>query len=428
MNPKQSFEINLAAAQSLDAADPFRKFRERFHIPKIHDTEVIYLTGNSLGLLPKKAREYTGQEFADWEHLGVEGHFKAKNPWLYYHHFHREALAKIVGAKKEEVVAMGSLTANLHLLLVSFYRPTKERFKIIMEANAFPSDQYAVETQVKFHGYNPEDAIVELSPREGEETLRTEDILATIEKHGQQLATIMIGGVNYLSGQFYDLVAITDAGHKAGALVGFDLAHAAGNVMLKLHEWNVDFACWCSYKYLNSGPGGVAGIFVHEKHGHDYSLPRFGGWWGNEEATRFEMKKGFIPQPGAAGWQVSNAPVFSMAIHRASLEIFEEAGMDVLRRKSELLTAFLEMIIDRYNENNPSRALKIVSPRDPAARGCQLSLMAVSNGKEIFNRLNDAGVIVDWREPNVIRMAPVPLYNSFEDVWRAGEVLNSVAG
>lgn len=323
---------------------------------------------------------------------------------------------------------MGSLTANLHLLLVSFYRPTKERFKIIMEANAFPSDQYAVETQVKFHGYNPEDAIVELSPREGEETLRTEDILATIEKHGPQLATIIIGGVNYLSGQFYDLVAITDAGHKAGALVGFDLAHAAGNVMLKLHEWNVDFACWCSYKYLNSGPGGVAGIFVHEKHGHDYSLPRFGGWWGNEEATRFEMKKGFIPQPGAAGWQVSNAPVFSMAIHRASLEIFEEAGMDVLRRKSELLTAFLEMIIDRYNENNPSRALKIVSPRDPAARGCQLSLKAVSNGKEIFNRLNDAGVIVDWREPNVIRMAPVPLYNSFEDVWRAGEVLNSVAG
>lgn len=424
--PNILFENSLSAARLLDASDPLRKFRERFHIPRMNGNEVVYLTGNSLGLLPQKAREYAAQEFVDWEHLGVEGHFRAKNPWLHYHHFHREALAKIVGAKKEEVVAMGSLTANLHLLLVSFYRPTQERYKIIMEANAFPSDQYAIETQVKFHGYNPDDAIVELSPREGEETLRTEDILATIEKHGPQLATVMIGGVNYLSGQFYDLAAITDAGHKAGATVGFDLAHAAGNVILKLHEWHVDFACWCGYKYLNSGPGGVAGIFVHEKHARDYSLPRFGGWWGNEEATRFEMKKGFIPQPGAAGWQVSNAPVFNMAIHRASLELFEEAGMENLRKKSELLTGYLEFVIEEYNQRNPLRALRIATPKNPEARGCQLSLTAVSSGKEIFNRLNDAGVIVDWREPNVIRMAPVPLYSSFEDVFKVGEILERI--
>jgi kynureninase len=417
------FENTLAFAQSLDAADPLKKFRERFHMPAIEGKEVIYLTGNSLGLLPKKAREYAEQEFLDWEHLGVEGHFRAKNPWLYYHHFHREALARIVGAEKDEVVAMGSLTANLHLLMVSFYRPSKERYKIMMEANAFPSDQYAVETQVKFHGFDPADAIIELTTRNGEDTLRTEDILKAIEEHGPKLATIMMGGVNYLTGQYYSLQAITDAGHKAGAYVGFDLAHAAGNVMLNLHDWHVDFACWCSYKYLNSGPGGVAGIFVHEKHGNDFSLQRFGGWWGNDEATRFEMKKGFIPQPGAAGWQVSNAPVFNMAIHRASLELFEEAGMENLRKKSERLTGYLEFVIEEYNQKNPSRALHIATPKNPEARGCQLSLIAVANGKEIFNRLNDAGVIVDWREPNVIRMAPVPLYNSFEDAWRVGEVL-----
>jgi len=421
-----NFETTLSFAQSLDANDPLKKFRERFHIPKVNGKEVIYLTGNSLGLLPKKAREYVEQEFVDWEHYGVEGHFEAKNPWFYYHHFHREALAKIVGAKKDEVVAMGSLTANLHLLLVSFYQPTKERYKIMMEANAFPSDQYAIETQVKYHGFNPDDAIIELSPRENEDTIRTEDILQKIEEHKNSLASIMIGGVNYLSGQVFDIKAITDAGHKANVFVGFDLAHAAGNVILKLHDWNVDFACWCGYKYLNSGPGGVAGIFVHEKHAKNFSLPRFGGWWGNSEATRFEMKKGFIPQEGAAGWQVSNAPVFNMAIHRASLEIFEEAGMENLRKKSEMLTGFLEVIIEEYNQKNPERALKIATPKNSAERGCQLSLMALSNGKEIFTRLKEMNVIVDWREPNVIRMAPVPLYNSFEDVFQVGEILNSL--
>jgi kynureninase len=300
-------------------------FRQRFHFPRIHDKEAIYLTGNSLGLLPKKAREYVEQEFIDWEHHGVEGHFDAKNPWLYYHHFHREPLAKIVGAAKDEVVAMGSLTANLHLILVSFYQPTKSRYKIMMEANAFPSDQYAIETQVRYHGFDPHDAIIEISPREGEDILRTEDILKTIEENKDQLATIIIGGVNYLSGQFYDLKSITDAGHKAGAYVGFDLAHAAGNVILKLHDWDVDFACWCSYKYLNSGPGGVAGIFVHEKHAKNFSLPRFGGWWGNNEATRFEMKKGFIPQEGAAGWQASKTSRFAT---RSAAEYGSHAGSD----------------------------------------------------------------------------------------------------
>ena len=420
------FENSLSFAQSLDANDPLKKFRERFHIPTIEDKEVIYLAGNSLGLLPKKAREYTEQEFVDWENYGVEGHFDAKNPWYYYHHFHREPLAKLVGAKKDEVVAMNSLTVNLHLLLVSFYQPTKERYKIIMEANAFPSDQYAIETQVRYHGFNPDDAIIELKAREGEDTLRTEDILKTIEENKNQLATIMLGGVNYLSGQLFNMKAITEAGHRGGAYVGFDLAHAIGNAMIHLHDWNVDFACWCSYKYLNSGPGGVGGIFVHENHAKNFSLPRFGGWWGNDESTRFEMKKGFHPQQGAAGWQLSNAPVFPMAIHRASLEIFDEAGMDRLRIKSEVLTGFLEFIIEEYNHNNPDLVLRIITPGNPAERGCQLSLIASSKGKEIFNSLTTAGVICDWREPNVIRMAPVPLYNSFEDVYLAGEALTKM--
>ncbi|MBX7108801.1 MAG: kynureninase [Chitinophagales bacterium] len=420
------FENTQAFAQQLDATDALRKFCDQFHIPEINGKRVIYLAGNSLGLLPKKARDYAEQEFLDWQHHGVEAHFHAKNPWLYYHHFCEEALAKIVGADKNEVVAMGSLTANLHLLMVSFYRPTKTRYKIMMEANAFPSDQYAMETQVRYHGLDPDDAVIEMKPREGEFTLRTEDILQAIKDNADQLATIMFGGVNYLSGQLFDMKAITEAGHAAGAMVGFDLAHTVGNVPVKLHEWQVDFACWCSYKYLNSGPGGVAGIFVHEKHGNNSELPRFAGWWGNEEATRFKMEKGFHPQAGAAGWQVSNAPVFPMAIHRASLELYDEAGMGNLRNKSLQLTAYLEFIIDDFNNNHPSKTLQIITPKDPAWRGCQLSLIASANGKEIFNRLTEACVITDWREPNVIRMAPVPLYNSFEDVWNVGRVLREL--
>ncbi len=420
------FENTQAFAQQLDATDALRKFCDQFHIPEINGKQVIYLAGNSLGLLPKKARDHAEQEFLDWQHHGVEAHFHAKNPWLYYHHFCEEALAKIVGADKNEVVAMGSLTANLHLLMVSFYRPTKTRYKIMIETNAFPSDQYAMETQVRYHGLDPDDAVIEMKPREGEFTLRTEDILEAIKDNADQLATIMFGGVNYLSGQLFDMKAITEAGHAAGAMVGFDLAHTVGNVPVKLHEWQVDFACWCSYKYLNSGPGGVAGIFVHEKHGNNSELPRFAGWWGNEEATRFKMEKGFHPQAGAAGWQVSNAPVFPMAIHRASLELYDEAGMGNLRNKSLQLTAYLEFIIDDFNNNHPSKTLQIITPKDPAWRGCQLSLIASANGKEIFNRLTEASVITDWREPNVIRMAPVPLYNSFEDVWNVGRVLREL--
>ncbi len=420
------FENSLSLAQSLDADDPLKKFRSRFHIPVIHGAEVIYLAGNSLGLLPKKARELVAQEFNDWENEGVGAHFKAKNPWFYYHHFHREALAKIIGAKKEEVTAMNSLTVNLHLLLVSFYRPTPQRYKIMMEANAFPSDQYAIETRVRHHGFHPDEAIIEIKPRDGELTIRTEDILKAIAENKNELATVMFGGVNYLTGQLFDMKAITEAGHHAGAYVGFDLAHAAGNAVMRMHGWNVDFACWCSYKYLNSGPGGVGGIFVHEKHANDFTLPRFAGWWGNDGATRFEMRKGFIPQPGAAGWQVSNAPVFPMAIHRASLEIFEEAGMENLRRKSELLTGFLEFIIEEYNQNNPDRPVKIITPKNSSERGCQLSLMADTYGKGIFKSLTAAQVVCDWREPNVIRLAPVPLYNSFEEVFHVGQLLNSV--
>lgn len=421
-----TFENTLEFARQCDAEDGLKNLSGRFHFPEIHGKETIYLTGNSLGLLPKKAREYVEQEFLDWANFGVEAHFDAKNPWFYYHHFCEEALAKLVGAKKEEVVAMGSLTNNLHLLMVSFYRPTKQRYKIMMESNAFPSDQYAMETQVKYHGFDPEHAIIEIKPRAGENALRTEDIVHAIEENKNELATIMFGGVNYLSGQLFDIKTITEAGHKAGAIVGFDLAHAVGNAILQLHDWKVDFACWCSYKYLNSGPGGVAGIFVHEKHGNNPQLPRFAGWWGNEETTRFRMEKGFFPQQGAAGWQISNAPVFPMAIHRASLEIFEEAGMENLRRKSERLTGYLEFLIEEFNGQHPEKALNIITPKNPPDRGCQLSLVASANGKEIFNLLSEAGVITDWREPNVIRMAPVPLYNSFEDVWKAGNGLNQI--
>jgi kynureninase len=420
------FENSLSFAKQLDKQDKLKSFRSRFHLPKVNGKEAIYLTGNSLGLQPKTARKLVEQEFADWQKLGVEGHLQGKNPWYYYHHFCENALAKVVGAKKGEVAAMGSLTANLHFLMVSFYRPTKQRYKIIMEANAFPSDQYAIETQVKFHGFNPDEAIIEIAPREGEYTLRTEDILQVIDENKNELALVLFGGVNYLSGQLFDLKAITEAGHNAGAQVGFDLAHAAGNALLKLHDWNVDFACWCGYKYLNGGPGGVAGIFVHERHSKDESLPRFAGWWGNDESTRFDMKKGFHPQAGAAAWQVSNAPVFPLAIHRASLEIFVEAGINNLRKKSELLTAYLYYIIEEFNKKNPSKKLNIITPKNPADKGCQLSLIASANGKKLFNTLTKAGVIADWREPNVMRMAPVPLYNSFEDCFRIGEILNKI--
>jgi kynureninase len=329
----------------------------------------------------------------------------------------------LVGALPSEVAIMNSLTVNLHLLMVSFYRPTKDRFKIICEDDAFPSDHYALSFQIKFHGFNPDEALIKLKPREGEYTLRTEDILDEITKHGNTLALVMLGGVNYYTGQAFDMKTITEATHKAGAIAGYDLAHAVGNINLNLHDWDVDFACWCGYKYLNSGPGGVSGVFINEKHGDNHNLPRFAGWWGNDPSTRFKMSKDFIPAKGASGWQLSNAPVFAMAVHRASLELFDEAGIDNLTDKSKKLTGYLEFIINEINQNTKNNTITIITPSDTQQRGCQLSLIIAKNGKQIHKNLTSKGIIADWREPNVIRLAPVPLYNSFEDVYRFGEIL-----
>jgi kynureninase len=409
-----TFENTLQFAIQLDQQDPLRKYRDRFHIPKHNGKDCIYFTGNSLGLQPKSTRKFIEEELSDWENLGVEGHFHAKKrPWFHYHKFSKEALAEIVGAKPEEVVSMNNLTSNLHLMMVSFYQPTKTKFKIVMEAGAFPSDQYAVESQLRFHGFDPEIALIEITPRQGEYTLRTEDITQIIEKEGDSIALILFGGVQYYTGQFFDLKRITETGHKVGAKVGFDLAHAIGNVPLNLHDSGADFAVWCSYKYLNSGPGGVSGIFVHERHAKDKDLPRFAGWWGHDEQERFKMQKGFKPMEGADGWQLSNVNVLSSAAHLASLEIFAEVGMKALRKKSKLLTGFLEYLLNSLKTDS----VLIITPSNPIDRGCQLAIVENKNGKKIFDALTKAGVVADWREPEVIRVAPVPLYNSFEDVY-----------
>lgn len=421
-----SFEPTRDFARRLDAADPLRAFRERFHLPPHTDgTPVVYLTGNSLGLQPKSARDYVLAELDHWAEHAVEGHFRKPSAWFDYHRFLTDATARLVGARPSEVVVMNTLTVNLHLLLISFYRPTPTRYKLLIEGGAFPSDQYATESQVRLHGFDPADAIIELLPRPGEHTLRTEDIEATIRQYGDSLATIMLGGVNYYTGQFYDLESITRWGHAVGATVGFDLAHAAGNVPLQLHAWDVDFACWCSYKYLNSGPGGVSGAYVHERFAARPDLPRLAGWWGHDPEVRFQMRPGFRPAPGAEGWQLSNAQVIPMALHRAALAIVDEAGgIGPLRAKSEQLTGYLEWLLQGLNL--PPEALEIITPADPAQRGCQLSLLAKRNGRALFDTLTQAGVVADWREPNVIRVAPVPLYNSFEDVWRFADILRRV--
>lgn len=421
-----TYENSLTHAQHLDSTDPLKKYRAQFYFPMMHGRETIYFTGNSLGLQPKTTQDYVLNELEDWATFGVEGHFHARKPWLPYHEQFSAPLAKVVGAKPEEVVVMNQLTVNLHLLMVSFYRPTKTRYKILCEAKAFPSDQYALESQVKFHGLQPEDAIIEVEPRYGEVCIHHEDILAAIEKNKDSIALILIGGVNYYNGQVFDMKGIAEAGHKAGAMVGFDLAHAAGNLKLELHDWNVDFACWCSYKYLNSGPGGVSGVFIHERHLNNPEMVRFAGWWGHDKNTRFQMNKGFVPMPTAEAWQMSNAPVLSMAAHKAALDIFNEAGMDALVAKTEKLTGYLEFIIDEINKTQAAdKQLEIITPRDKKQRSCQLSIVAHGRGKELFNKLMQASVISDWREPNVIRCAPVPLYNSFEDVFRFGEILNA---
>lgn len=417
------FKNDLSFAQAMDQKDPLKTYRQKFLFPKHDGREVVYFTGNSLGLQPVTTRAYIQQELEDWEKFGVEGHFLAKNPWLSYHELLTGKMAKIVGALPQETVMMNQLTVNLHLLMVSFYRPTKQRYKILCEAKAFPSDQYALQSQVKFHGYSVEDALVEVAPREGEYHIRHEDILSAIEKNKDSLALVMIGGVNYFSGQVFDMKAITEAGHQAGAIVGFDLAHGAGNLELKLHDWQVDFAAWCSYKYLNSGPGSVAGAFVHEKHLKNTELPMFAGWWGHDKETRFLMDSTFVPMETAERWQLSNAPVFSMAACRASLDLFDEVGIPALIEKSRKLTAYLEFIVNDINSKK-NNCLEIITPKEN--RGCQISIVAHGYGKALYNKLIENGVIPDWREPNVIRCAAVPMYNSFEDLYRFGEVLGKL--
>ena len=417
-----SFITSLDFAQNEDRIDTLYPFKERFHIPQHHNADVIYLCGNSLGLQPKSVAFLMEKELSDWANYGVEGHFKATLPWFSYHHLFSERLAKIVGAKKEEVVAMNALTVNLHLLMLSFYRPTPNRYKIIMEAGAFPSDQYAIETQVRLHGLNPEEAIIEIKPKDGNYLIDDEDFIDAINVAGDSLALVMIGGVNYYTGQFFNLEKITKATHNVGAIAGYDLAHAVGNVPLELHNWDVDFACWCSYKYLNSGPGGVGGIFVHQKHGNNPNVPRLAGWWGNDETSRFKMTKGFIAQPGAAGWQMSNAPVFNMVAHNAALDIFDKTNMLSLREKSIRLTGYLEFLLKGITNLN----FTIITPVEPERRGCQLSLLFANNGKKVFEILTNNGVIADWREPNVIRIAPTPLYNTFEDCYRFYELLKNI--
>ena len=446
--PPETFEDEIAQHWTyLDDRDPLKNFRDRFHFPKSSDgLPSIYLTGNSLGLMPKTVRGYIEQELKDWETLGVEGHLNAKNPWLSYHELLTAQMARIIGAKPIETVVMNALTVNLHLLMVSFYRPTAARYKIVIEKGAFPSDHYAVESQIKFHTSEPgaiatgfrsvdaknpvatapgsDNSLIELTPREGETTLRTEDILETIEREGDSIALILLGGISYYTGQAFDMQAITEAGHRKGCVVGFDLAHAAGNIELHLHDWNVDFAAWCSYKYLNGGPGAVGGAFVHERHSQSFDLPRFAGWWGHDKETRFLMGSEYHPMLGAEGWQLSNPPIFQMAALRASLEIFDEAGMSNLRAKSVKLTGYLEHLLSQIDDER----ISVITPDDPNQRGCQLSIRVKHADKRLFNAITERGVFADWREPDVIRVAPVPLYNSFSDVQKFTVILEDCLG
>jgi kynureninase len=415
-----NYQNSLAFAIEQDRNDPLKDFRNRFLIPQHNDEDVVYLCGNSLGLQPVSAQQHIAEQLSTWQNLAVEGWFQGDDPWLSYHKQLSASVSKIVGANENEVTVMNSLTVNLHLLMVSFYKPNSKRFKIVMEGGAFPSDQYAMESQVRFHGFDPKQAIIEIFPREGELTLRTEDIIQTISDHADELALVMFAGINYYTGQFFDLEAIAKAGHKAGAYVGFDLAHAAGNVPLKLHDWGADFACWCSYKYMNSGPGGISGIFVHEKHFENKDLDRFAGWWGYREDKRFLMAPGFDPARGADGWQVSTSPILLMTLFKASMVVFDDAGgIDTLRVKSEALTGYMEFLIHGFNKQQGDELFRIITPANPQERGCQLSIVCKKNAKAVFKYLADNGVIGDWREPDVIRLSPVPLYNTFEDVFKA---------
>lgn len=410
-----SYQTGADFAAAMDAQDPLAHFRGRFCFPKTKDgQECAYLCGHSLGLQPKDAAQYIEQDLRAWAELGVEGHFHARNPWVPYHRLLTEQTAELVGAKPSEVVVMNSLTVNLHLMMASFYRPTAKRHKILIEGAAFPSDQYAVKSQILFHGFDPAESLLELRPRSGESCMRNEDIGSLIGREGDSIALIMLGGVNYVTGQLFDLEGITAAGHRKGCVVAFDLAHAAGNIPLHLHDWGPDFAAWCSYKYLNGGPGCVAGCFVHERHAWAFDLPRFAGWWGHNEKIRFQMGPEFQPMAGAEGWQLSNPPILALGPLRAAMEIFHEAGMENLRAKSISLTGYLEFLLDRQ----PSDNFAIITPRDPQYRGAQLSIRIPSHGRKLCERLAGEGVIGDWREPDTYRIAPVPLYNSYQDVYR----------
>ena len=415
MTTPYPFEDTEAFARQQDAQDPLRAFRDEFLFPAGPDGKpVVYLAGNSLGLQPRNAARYIQEELDAWAKLGVEGHHHGKHPWLHYHELLTEQAARLVGAKPLEVVVMNTLTVNVHLMLVSFYRPGGKRYKILMEAGAFPSDQYAVASQVRFHGYDPREAVLELKPRPGEETLRTEDILATLDEHGSEVALVLLGSVNYLTGQAYDIPTITRTAHSKGCFVGFDLAHGAGNLKLSLHDDGPDFAVWCSYKYLNGGPGSLGGVFVHERHAHSKDIPRFAGWWGHDKQTRFQMGPVFDALPGAEGWQLSNPPIFQLAALRASLELFDKAGMAALRAKSERLTGYLEFLLDRL----PPGFVRITTPRDAKQRGAQLSLRFSGKPEGMLKRLADAGIVCDFRRPDIIRAAPAPLYCTFTDVYR----------
>lgn len=414
--------LSLSYAKALDQADALQTYREKFIFPQHEGRDVRYFCGNSLGLQPKSIRPALLHELDHWAEHAVEGHFRGDMPWMHYHKFLTAQSARLVGALDHEVVVMNTLTVNLHLMMTTFYRPGASRYKIVMEAGAFPSDQYAVESQVRLHGFDPASAIVEVAPKAGEDTLRTEDILQVIEQEGDSIALVLFAGVNYYTGQRYELDKIAAAGHKVGASVGFDLAHAAGNVPLKLHEWGPDFAVWCSYKYLNSGPGGPSGVFVHERHADNPGLPRFAGWWGHDEKERFQMRKGFKPMYGAEGWQLSNAQILAFAAHKASLDIFDQVGMEALRAKSLQLTGYLENVLQAADKGR--NLYRIITPGDPEHRGCQLSMLTDHRGKGLFELLLSKGIMADWREPNVIRFAPVPLYNSFEDVYWLGQTLS----
>jgi kynureninase len=418
------FKNTLEFAQQLDVQDHLHKYQDEFIFPKVNDKKVIYFTGNSLGLQPKRTKKYVDEVMNDWANLAVEGHFYAEKPWWDYHERFANPLSKLVGALPTEVTVMNTLTVNLHLLMVSFYRPTAKRYKIICEEKAFPSDQYMFQSQVHFHGCKPEDVIVEIKRREGEHNIRLEDILAKIEEVGEELALVLIGGVNYYTGQVFDMKTITEAGHKQGAYVGWDLAHAAGNIKLELHDWNVDFAAWCSYKYMNSGPGNASGCFVHEKHHNNKGLPRFAGWWGHNKERRFKMEPVFDPAQGAGGWQISNLPILSLAPYLASVEMFAEIGMEQLIEKRDKITSYLEFILNEISKEVQG-TFEIITPSNPSERASQLSVLLHGEGRSLFDYLMKNGVITDWREPNVIRLAPVPLYTSYEDMFHFGQILKT---